>query len=78
MKFNPDPTYNGLLKQAYALSNLANSYERQLIALQVKFDELNINLQLIGEDAINAERSTNEMLTNELDKMKELQGEVAK
>ena len=75
MKFNPDPTYGGLLVQAYALHNLANSYERQLLALQKEFDKLNIKISLIGEEAINAERATNEMLTNEIDKMKELQRE---
>ena len=78
IQFKPDLTYKGLLVQAYALHRLANSYANQLISLQVKFDELNIKLSLIGEDAINAERATNEMLTNELDKMKELQSEVVK
>lgn len=77
MKFNPDPTYKGLLVQANALHHLASSYERQLVSLQKEFDSLKIKISLIGEEAINAERATNEMLTNELDKMKELQGERA-
>lgn len=78
IKFRPDPTYKGLLVQSYALHNLASSYECQFVELQKKFDELDIKLKLTGEDAINAERATNEMLTNELDKMKEMQSEVKK
>ena len=78
MKFNPDPTYKGLLVQAHALHHLANSYERRLVSLQKEFDRLKIKISLIGEDAINAERETNEILSNELDKMKELQSEVVK
>ena len=66
IRFNPDPSYSGLLKQAYALHTLASSYERQLLLVSKKLDKVETRLKLSDESAINAERATNEILTNKL------------
>lgn len=69
VNFKPDPTYHGLRVQAFALHSLVTSYERQLSHANEKLSQLETRLKLIDESAINAERATNQILTNRLDEI---------
>lgn len=62
--FKPASDYSNLLHQARALHTVCNTLARQNVESNKKIDQLELKLSLMSEAAINAERSTNEMLTN--------------
>lgn len=62
--FKPASDYSNLLHQARALHTVCNTLARQNIDLSDKVKQLELRFQNISEDDINAERSTNEILTN--------------
>lgn len=73
MGFKPSITYEGLLKQATALYMLASSQERRITLLNANIEQLTRDYALIGQDAINAERHTNQLLTNYIDELENKQ-----
>lgn len=63
MKFIPSENIEGLRRQAFALDKLARSKEAQCSILQANLDEAQKQLKSVSQEAINAERDTNEKLT---------------
>ncbi len=63
MKFTPSDDYAELRTQARALATLADSLQKQLDHVSNDAAELRRKLALMGDDAVRAERATNEQLT---------------
>ena len=66
MKFVPSENYEDLRRQACALATLAASLEKRLEIEQAIVAELRYAISITDRDAVDAERSINERLTNEL------------
>lgn len=82
MRFTPDKTYEGLLKQANALHTLVNAMEKTKTFQSVKIEQLNRELCIQGFEEINAQRETNRLLTETIEfldqRVDELQEEKQK
>lgn len=70
MSFTPHPTYEGLLRQARAMDRIIKSMEATRSHLRDTNDQLVRQFLLIGVDEVEAERNTNEILTNENEKLR--------
>jgi hypothetical protein len=65
--FTPSDNYNLLLKQAFAMSSLIRSLERQRSIQRHSIDVLQQELSAVSRTEIDALRNTNEVLTNEVE-----------
>lgn len=68
-EFTPAKDYDGLLKQANAMTMLIRSIEKQRAFQNVKIGDMARELAIQGFEEINAQRDMNERLTNEISKL---------
>jgi chromosome segregation ATPase len=66
MNFTPSHTYEGLLRQANALRRLVDSLEARLEIQAAQLDTLTRQLAASDSAAIEAERDTNALLTEQV------------
>jgi len=69
MKFTPDPTYEGLLKQANAMSLLINTLEARTSLQEINIQKLYRELCVQSYDEMNSLRDTIHILTNEVESL---------
>lgn len=67
--FKPESDYAGLLKQANAMSLLIRTMEKTKTFQSLKIGDLCRELFLQGHEEINAQRETNNRLTNEIESL---------
>lgn len=65
--FTPANNYDGLLKQAKAMASLIRSMEQQRSAQNVRISNLEREIAVQGSEEINAQRTTNAVLTNDVE-----------
>ena len=66
MKFTPDPTYDGLLSQAYSLASLVRSLQSQVSYLDKISNHSAAKVIEQLEKQLDSEREMNRILTKEL------------
>ena len=66
-EFTPSKDYESLLHQANAMSMLIRAMEKQKSFQNIKIGDLARELALQGYEEINAQRTTNEILTDGID-----------
>lgn len=71
MKFVPDNSYEGLKRQAFAMSNLVDSLEKQLSHYRSKDYELSERRLAKLEENLESEREMNAKLTEEIEALLE-------
>jgi uncharacterized membrane protein YccC len=69
LEFTPARDYEGLLKQASAMTMLIRSMEKQQAFQNVKIGDMARELAVQGFEEINAQRDMNEKLTNEISRL---------
>ena len=70
LNFNPNKSYQGLLKQAHALANLVNSQQREMVGLRQKdYSHSERALSALREE-LDLERKKNAKLSRDLIELK--------
>lgn len=73
IEFKPADNYDSLKIQAYALHSITITQQKTISHLEKIIKDLNQRISLTSADEINSLRTINEVLTIEIEKMKELQ-----
>lgn len=74
--FKPEKSYDGLLRQANAMAILIRAMEKTRTFQNLTIGEMAREIALQGFEEINAQRNTNEILTNELEVLQTRIGEI--